>query len=167
MLSGPEALAPHHDLAAFDCGKAALNDWLQVRALRNHQHGFTVVMVIHDEGRVVAFYGLAPTAVAPKLAPRRIRTGQPPDPLPCLLMAQLAVDLSYQGRGLSDVMLLDAFERIVQSADISGGRALIVNAVDHDAIRFWRSRGFAPSPQNPFQLLRSIADIRASLAASR
>ncbi len=123
-------------------------------------------MVIRDEGRVIAYYGLAPTAVAPRAAPRKIRTGQPPDPLPCLLIGQLAVDRRHQGRGLSGLLVLHALERIVLSADLTGGRAVIVNAVDQAAVGFWRGWGFVPSPSNPFQLLRSLDDIRASLASS-
>jgi hypothetical protein len=39
-------------------------------------------MVVHDALRVVGYYGLAPTAVVATAMPRRIRTGQPPDPIP-------------------------------------------------------------------------------------
>ncbi len=124
-------------------------------------------MVVHDEGRVVAYYGLAPTAVEPRLVPRRIRTGQPPNPLPCLLLGQLAVDERYKGRGLGVAMVAHALERTAQSADLTGGRAVLVNAVDEEAARFWRSRGFVPSPSDPFQLFRSLPDIRASLTAAR
>jgi GNAT superfamily N-acetyltransferase len=124
-------------------------------------------MVVHDEGRVIAYYGLAPTAVEPRLLPRRIRTGQPPNPLPCLLLGQVAVDERYKGRGLGVAMVAHALERSVLSADLTGGRAVLVNAVDEEAARFWRSRGFVASPSDAFQLFRSLPDIRASLATAR
>ena len=89
-LSAPEPINARHDVSQFSCGKPALDAWLKTRALSNQQKGFTVVMVVHDEGRVVGYYGLAPTAIVPSAMPRSIRTGQPPDPVPCLLLGQLA-----------------------------------------------------------------------------
>jgi hypothetical protein len=99
-LSSPELLTAKHDLSLFTCGKPALDFWLKTRALSNQQKGFTVVMVVHDLGRVVSYYGLAPTAVAPAGMPRSIRTRQPPNPVPCLLLGQLATDREWTGKGV-------------------------------------------------------------------
>jgi len=120
-------------------------------------------MVVHDAGRVVAFYGLAPTAIVPSALPRSIRTGQPPDPVPCLLLAQLAVDQAWNRKGVGTGLVKHALTRCVDAARLIGGRALIVNAVDEEAAAFWRRRGFIPSRDDPLVLFRSIADIGASL----
>ena len=121
-------------------------------------------MVVHDAGRVVGYYGLAPTAIVPSALPRAIRTGQPPDPVPCLLLAQLAVDQGWNGKGVGTGLVKHALTRCVEAARLIGGRALIVNAVDEEAAAFWRRRGFIPSRDDPLVLFRSIADIAASLA---
>ena len=163
-LSTPEPLTGEHDVAAFTCGKPALDHWLKTRALSNQQRGFTAVMVVHDAGRVVGYYGLAPTAIVPSALPRAIRTGQPPDPVPCLLLAQLAVDQGWNGKGIGTGLVKHALTRCVEAARLIGGRALIVNAVDEEAAAFWRRRGFIPSRDDPLVLFRSIADIAASLA---
>lgn len=165
-LSAPELLSDAHDLSKFSCGKPSLDNWLRSRALSNQQKGFTVVMVVHDAGRVVGYYGLAPTAVVPVSLPRSVRTGQPPDPVPCLLLGQLATDLEWLGKGIGTGLLKHALERCVQGATLIGGRALIVNAVDEDAMAFWRRRGFLPSKDDPMVLSRSILDIAASLEQS-
>ena len=123
-------------------------------------------MVVHNLGRVAGYYGLAPTAVEPAIPPRRIRTGQPPNPVPCLLLGQLATDRAYAGRGLGTSLLADALRRSVAAAELIGGRALLVNAIDEDAAAFWRRRGFLPSPADPLKLFRSMADIEASLRAA-
>jgi len=120
-------------------------------------------MVVHDAGRVVAFYGLAPTAIVPSALPRSIRTGQPPDPVPCLLLAQLAVDQAWNRKGVGTGLVKHALTRCVDAARLIGGRALIVNAVDEEAAAFWRRRGVIPSRDDPLVLFRSIADIAASL----
>ena len=162
-VSAPEVLSGIHDLTTFDCGKPALNDWLRGRALSNQLRGFTVVIVVHQAGRVVGFYALAPTAVEPRSMPRSVRTGQPPHPIPCLLLGQLAVDLSQKGKALGSALLADALRRAARSAEISGGRALIVNAIDQDAARFWQAQGFIASPSDSMQLYRGLDEIRASI----
>jgi GNAT superfamily N-acetyltransferase len=124
-------------------------------------------MVVHDAGRVISYYGLAPTAIVPTAMPRSIRTGQPPDPIPCLLLGQLATDTEWAGRGIGSGLLKHALERCIEAAKLVGGRALIVNAVDDEAAAFWRRRGFLPSKDDPMILFRSIADIAASLAAAQ
>lgn len=123
-------------------------------------------MVVHDAGRVVGYYGLAPTAIVPSAMPRSMRTGQPPNPVPCLLLGQLATDVNLTGHGIGTGLLKHALERCINAAQLIGGRALVVNAVDEDAAEFWKRRGFVPSKDDPMVLFRSIADIAASLAAS-
>ncbi|MBU6299625.1 MAG: GNAT family N-acetyltransferase [Alphaproteobacteria bacterium] len=163
-LSAPEPLTAEHDISQFSCGKPALDQWLKRHALSNQQKGFTAVLVVHEKGRVVGYYGLAPTAVTPSTLPRSIRTGQPPDPVPCLLLGQLATDLNWAGKGIGTGLIKHALERCLAAAELIGGRALMVNAVDEEAARFWRRRGFLPSKDDPFLLYRSIADIAASLS---
>ncbi|MEJ0092697.1 MAG: GNAT family N-acetyltransferase [Methylocella sp.] len=162
-LSVPEPLTAAHDVSAFSCGRPSLDHWLKTRALSNQEKGFTALLVAHEEGRVVGFYGLAPTAVVPNALPRSIRTGQPPDPVPCLLLAQLATDLAWAGRGIGTGLVKHALQRCITAAKLVGGRALLVNAVDMEAAAFWQRRGFLPSRDDPLILVRSIADIAASL----
>jgi GNAT superfamily N-acetyltransferase len=164
VLSLPEPLTPAHDISQFSCGKPSLDHWLKTRALSNQEKGFTAVMVVHDNNRVVGYYGLAPTAIVPSVLPRSIRTGQPPDPVPCLLLGQLAVDQTWIGKGVGTGLLKHALLRCSAAAELIGGRALVVNAVDPEAAAFWRRRGFLPSKDDPFVLFRSMADIAASIA---
>ncbi len=166
-LSAPEPLTAAHDVSGFSCGKPTLDHWLKTRALSNQEKGFTAVLVVHEQGRVVGYYGLAPTAVAPNILSRSIRTGQPPDPVPCLLLGQLATDLGGAGRGIGTGLLKHALQRCVTAASLVGGRALMVNAIDAEAAEFWRRRGFIPSRDDPLVLFRPIAVIAASLIAAQ
>jgi GNAT superfamily N-acetyltransferase len=163
LLSHPGPLTAIHDVSAFNCGKPILDHWLKNRALSNQQKGFTAVLVVHQASRVVGYYGLAPTAIVPNILPRSIRTGQPPDPVPCLLLGQLATDLEWAGMGIGTGLVKHALQRCVQAAALIGGRALVVNAVDREAAAFWQRRGFTPSRDDQFVLFRSISDIAASL----
>lgn len=164
-LSAPEPLTAAHDVSTFSCGKPALDHWLRTRALSNQQKGFTAVMVVHDDGKIVGYYGLAPTAIVPGALPRSIRTGQPPDPVPCLLLGQLATDLTLVGQGIGTGLLKHALIRCVAAAELVGGRALVVRAIDEEAADFWRRRGFLPSRDDALVLFRSMGDIAASVGA--
>jgi len=165
-LSSPEILTADHDVARFSCGQPALDTWLKSRALSNPEKGFTAVIVVHEAGRVVGYYGLAPTAVIPAVLSRSIRTGQPPSPVPCLLLGQLATDQAWIGRGIGTGLLKHTLNRCVTAADLIGGRALVVNAIDDEAAAFWRPCGFLPSTDDPFRLFRSMGDIAASIKAA-
>ncbi len=163
MIAAPELLTADHDLSRFDCGKPVLNDWLRTYALVNQAKGFTRVMVLRSHQEVIGYYGLAPTAVPPPHLPRKIRTGRPPDPIPCLLIGQLAIDLRCRGLGYGSALLRHALERCVLASDVIGGRAVMVRAIDSDAEAYWRSCGFEPSQQDRSVLYRALADIRAWL----
>jgi GNAT superfamily N-acetyltransferase len=162
-ISAPEPLTASHDLTEFSCGKPSLDRWLKTRALANQEKGSTAILVVHEANRVIGYYGLAPTAIVPSVLPRSIRTGQPPDPVPCLLLGQLATDQNWIGKGIGTDLLKHVMQRCVTAAGLIGGRALIVNAVDVQAAAFWKRRGFIPSKDDPLVLFRSIADIAASL----
>ena len=162
-ISEPEPLTAAHDVSAFACGKPSLDRWLKTRALSNQEKGFTAVMVVHEAYRVLGYYGLAPTAVLPATLPRSVRTGQPPDPVPCLLLGQLAADQNHIGKGIGTGLLKHALQRCVTAASLIGGHALIVNAVDVEAANFWKRRGFIASKDDPLILIRPLADIAASI----
>jgi GNAT superfamily N-acetyltransferase len=123
-VSGPGPSTASHEFAEFSCGKPSLDRWLKTRALSNQEKGFTAVLVVHAAHRVVGYFGLAPTAIVPSTMPRAIRTGQPPDPVPCLLPGQLATDQNWTGKGIGSGLLKHALQRCVAAAGLIGGRAL-------------------------------------------
>ena len=136
----PEPLTETHDIAAFSCGKPALDLRLKTRALDNRVKGFTAVTVVHVAGRVVGYYGLAPTAIVPAFLPRAIRTGQPPDPVRCRLLGQLATGRERMGRGIGTGLVKRALLRCVQAAArFPPGQARSFRARPPDR----RDRGFA------------------------
>jgi GNAT superfamily N-acetyltransferase len=161
--SAPEKLTEVHDVSGFSCGKPSLDTWLKSRALSNQNKGFTAVMVVHVNHVVIGYYGLAPTAVVANSLPRSIRTGQPPNPIPCLLLGQLAIDANWSGRGLGAALTTHALHQCLKAAELVGGRAVLVKAVDDDARDYWQRWGFIATLDDPYTLFRSISDIAASI----
>jgi GNAT superfamily N-acetyltransferase len=159
-----EALADTHDLAHFDCRKPELNDWLRNSALHARDMGTARTFVWADAttAAVTAYYSLAPHVVARQVLPASVGRGSP-DQIPAILLARLALDHSLHGQRLGSQLLLDALELIVVSARNVGGRLVVVDAIDADAVNFYRHHGFEPLPQNPDRLVQKLSRVAATL----
>lgn len=169
MLTPPHPIAEDHDLSGFACGHPALDDWLQTRALASHRYGHAKTQVVVDteagSGRVVAFYALAPASVVHAQLNAKLRKNAP-DPVPMILLARLAVDAAYAGRGIGRHLLLDAFRRSDMAAREIGGRGIVARAKDEQAAGFYRRWKFQPMPGDPLLLIIPMEVVRASLAAT-
>ena len=161
----PEPLAAHHTLEGFDCGTASMNRWLLDHARQSGGAGSarTYVLVDADQERVVGYHALAAAAVSPAEATRRVRRGQPKHPIPAVLLARLAVDVSVQGRGLGAFLLRDAMTRALSASERIGARVLLVHALHEDARSFYERWGFERSPTDALNLQMLFKDIRKSL----
>lgn len=153
-------LAATDRVDAFDCGQAALNQFLQRYALVNQKASSAQTYVCCLGDVVVGFYSLAVGSVDPGATPSRVTKGLARHPVPVMILARLAVDAQHQGRGLGRALLKDALLRTAQAADIAGIRCLLVHAKD-DAARLWyESWEFEPSPTDPYHLFLMLKDFR-------
>jgi GNAT superfamily N-acetyltransferase len=161
-LRAPQPIEAGQRLAEFNCGVAALDDWLRRRALANQASGASRTFVI-CEGQVVAGYSaLASGAVDVAAATGRFRRNMP-DPIPVAILARLAIDRRYQGRGLGRLLFRDAALRVLNAADAIGIRGILVHAISDEAAAFYRAVGFDPSPLDPMTLMVTLADVRKAL----
>src|ERR1700680_924676 len=96
--SPPEPLADHHEIQEFNSGEASLDDWLRRRARANQVSGASRTYVVCEEKRVIAYYALASGGVTAESATGRLRRNMP-DPIPVAVLARLAVDRGWQGKG--------------------------------------------------------------------
>jgi GNAT superfamily N-acetyltransferase len=165
-ISLPVLLSSEHELAGFDCGKAPLNDFLVKYALQNQASGGARTYALTRGKRVIGYYSLAPASVAPEDAPARVMKGQGRYPVPVILMARFALDLSEQGKGYGKVLFRDALRRALAGAEAIGGRAFLVHAKDEEARAFYARFGMEASPTNPLHLFLLFKDIRKSLDAA-
>ena len=161
-LRPPAKLGAHHELASFDSGEPALDDWLRKRALSNAERGGAQTYVISVENRVVAYYTLSAGAVDQAKATGRARRNMP-SPIPVMLIGRLAVERSHQGRGLGRALLRDAILRTLQAAEIAGIRAILVHALSEKAQGFYEQGGFQSSPTDPMMLMITVPDAKESL----
>lgn len=164
MLRAPQPLDPAHDTAGFDCGVASLNHWLERRAAANQASGASRTFVACEDRKVVAYYALASSAIAPAAAPGRFRRNMP-DPVPVVVLGRLAVATSHHGQGLGRALFQDAALRVIHAADAIGIRGMVVHALSEEAKVFYQRLGLDESPLDPMTLMATIIDLREAVKA--
>lgn len=159
-LPGPQGLGAAHVVEGFDCGKPALDEWLVRHARQAQASGSGRVFVLAQARQVVAYYSLTVGQVERLQAPERVAKGMGHYPIPVVILARLAVDRRWQGRGLGAFLLQDAIRRTLAIADQVGVLALLVHPLDDAAAAFYGRFGFSPSPLRERQLLLLLKDAR-------
>ncbi len=162
----PRPVAPHDRLETFDCGKEPLNDFLRQRALKNEGRASRAYVVTsstgEDAGAVVAFYTLSTGAVPLEEAPGSVRRNMP-NPVPVMVLGRMAVDRRHSGKGLGAGMLRQALQRVLEASKTIGARALVVHAIDDEAVTFYTRYGFQLFPAGGRTLFLPIETIARSL----
>lgn len=69
-----------------------------------------------------------------------------PDPIPAIILARLAVDAGYHGKGLGADLLHDAVLRICRVAENIGVRAIMVHTLSDAAKQFHLHYGLCSQP---------------------
>ncbi|MGW2828532.1 GNAT family N-acetyltransferase [Streptomyces sp. NPDC001286] len=158
-----ELLRDHHQLEAFDCGKAELNDWLagSARHCNRNNTARTFVWTEPGDSNVLAYYSLAAHLVEKNSVPPRLGRGSP-EQCPVVLLARLALDKTLHGQRLGGVLLADALDQVVRAVQNVAARFLIVDAIDEEAATFYERYGFKRIPGDS-RLFRKMSDIAASL----
>ncbi len=147
-----EKLRRDHAVEGFDCGKPALNRFLERHALQSQQAGSaTTYVALHDD-EVVGFYSLSVGQVDYADAPDRLTKGLARHPVPVMLLARMAVASGHQGRKLGAGLLKDAMLRTLQASEIAGIRGFVVHAKD-EARAFYERFDFIASPTDAYHLV--------------
>ena len=164
-LGPPEPLASRHDISRFSSGVPTLDAWLQGKARLNEARGGARTYVACDGDRVAGFYSLAASSAVQRIRVSSRVGRNMPDPVPVILLGQLAVDEAYRGRRLGSDLLVDAGRRARSAAGIVGARAVVVQAIDERAKAFYGRFGFrAFSDCEPLMLVLRMSELDALLA---
>ena len=149
-----QALTGSHNRQTFDCGRQALNDWLQKVARQHQDKGLSKTFVAVLDGApqtICAYYALTLAELDSQYLPPAWRK-KLPHRIPGVRLGRLAVDRQYQRKGLGELLLVDALGRAQRVRTEAGGIGLFVDAMDERAAAYYRQFGFAPSPENPLLL---------------
>ncbi len=154
-----EPLGAHHDRTAFSCGVQALDAYLQRQAGQDARRLIAAPFVlVMPGGTIGGYYTLAATAISLSHLPPDTARRLPRYPVvPAFLIGRLAVDRRYQGQGWGRFLLADALRRCIDSG--IAGFAVVVDAKDDNARRFYERESFLPLPETPNRLFRRLSDI--------
>ncbi len=165
-----EALGKQHNRATFTCGQADLDAWFRQRATQDERRNVARVFVaVDDDLGVVGFCSLGAFTLTLDHFPGELAGKLPRyDAIPAALIGRLARDVRVRGRGLGELLLADAIVRILGAGRALTVFAIVVDAKDERASRFYTEFGFRSFPLHPNRLflLTSFASTALEKMAS-
>lgn len=148
--------------SGFSCGVPSLDNWLRTQARQSMDSRDAVTYLLFDGDRIAGYFCLSAGEVRKLAAPEGLGR-RAPDPIPVVRMGRFAIDLRDQGSGWGAELLREAITRAASAALVIGARALLVDAIDDRAARFYERFAFVSSPTHPMQLLLDLRVVAASL----
>lgn len=149
-----ESLGEHHDRAAFSCGKDSLDQYLRNQAGQAIKKNLAAVFILNPVGKKIAgYYTLSsytvkldriPEGIAKKLT--RMQE------IPATLLGRLGRSMEFRGRGIGELLLVDALKKAFENSAQIASWAVIVDAKDEGAVEFYKRYEFIPFPSKPNRL---------------
>jgi ribosomal protein S18 acetylase RimI-like enzyme len=148
-----EPLGPHHERTAFSCGEPILDSYLQRQASQDIRRRVAQVFVaVCGGGSIAGYYSLSAASFQKDELPPALAKRLPHYPVPAAVLGRLAIDRAQQGRGLGEMLLLDAIRRVVRASTTIAVDALIVDAKNERAQAFYERYGFRALASQPSRL---------------
>ena len=167
-MAGPfriEPLSATHDRTLFDSGSAPLDRYLREQASQDIKRRLATCFVALSTAsqELVGYYTLTATSIALGALSSEVIRKLPRYPVvPAALLGRLAVARSAQGQGLGAALLADAVIRTARAE--LGVFALIVDAKDDSAQRFYERYGFTPLAGEARRLVLPLSTALRDLA---
>ena len=137
-------LEPSHDVKQFDCGDAALNQFIRSFALTNqerHMYGTTYV-AYSESGELIGYYTIANSSIPIEALPEDQTRGAPKYPqIPAILLGRLAVEKRHAKKGNGEQLLRHCLNTALSIAAQTGVRYVITDAYQ-DKVAWYKKYGF-------------------------
>jgi ribosomal protein S18 acetylase RimI-like enzyme len=144
-----------HDRDNFSCGVQELDNYLKHFAIQHTKKGITTVRVLIDSKSpktILGYYALSAAQVdAHELNPR-IQKNLPKYPIPCFRLGRLATHIKYRDQGFGKNLIGLAVTRCLEAKKHICAYALIVDAKNTKAKKFYEHFGFTACNSNPLTL---------------
>jgi predicted N-acetyltransferase YhbS len=162
----PRPLAEDDDRTLFDCGRDSLNIWFRRHAWANQASGVSRVNVIADaaSGRMVGYVTLSASQIERAFLSKPQQRHRP-DPVPAMLLGQLAVDKDFQKQGHAASLLLFALKSALRASEMIGSMGVITHPLDDGVRGFYARWGFQDLPFDPRRaMMVRMVDLQLSFA---
>ena len=130
----------------FSCGDNLVDNWFAKHAKYAKQRGTAVVYVSYCKGKVAGFYTLSSHSVVRNSIQGGWLKRNSPEQVPAILLGMMGVDTHYKGCGLGAALLRDAIKKSLETAQIIGAKALLVDPSSKSAETFYAHFGFKKMP---------------------
>lgn len=141
-----------HKKKDFNCGNVLLDNYLHLQAKQDIKRSLSSCFIFADEENIVkGYYTLSNAGIKREFIPEDIMNKLPKSyaHLPATLLGRLAVAKSLAGRGIGELLLIDALKRSYHvSVSSIASMAVIVDPIDEGAIGFYRKYGFILLPDS-------------------
>jgi hypothetical protein len=155
-----EPISKAHNRQAFDCGDAAMNDFLRRYARQSHEQNASKTFCAIDAAvpnRILGFYTITPSAVARDDVPAAMTKGLAQHEVSGFKLARIATDVAVAGEGFGGQLLLAAALRCLRIAAEAGGVLLIIDAKSERAAQWYASYGAEALHGRPLTLVMPLA----------
>jgi predicted GNAT family N-acyltransferase len=155
-------LAPDHDRSAFNCGNDRLDRYLHSVATQDKKKNIAIPYVIFDRDRqkIIGYYTLSMSGINLEELPEQMAKKLPKYPIVGVtLIGRLAVSSDYKGSGWGKLLILDALHRSLTASRATASFAVVVDAIDEAAVRFYQRFDFQPFPDSSTKLFRTMTNI--------
>lgn len=151
-----------HDRASFASGSESLDRYLRERAGQDMRRRVASCFVAVDGGGSIAgFYTIAASSLVLDALPADHTRRLPRYPIvPAVLLGRLAIAHAHQGKRLGAALVADALLRATRAEVMA--YAMIVDAKDEAAVRFYEYLGFARLGDDGRRLIRALGGIAQS-----
>jgi ribosomal protein S18 acetylase RimI-like enzyme len=153
--------AKRHARDGFSCGIESLDAYLKSRARQDKEKYAAAVFVVAQGPAVIGYYTLSAYTVNPGELPEELVRKLPRYPnLPATLIGRLAVDSRYQHQGFGEELLMDALKRARDSTSQVASLAVVVEAENERAAKWYGDYGFMQFPDHPDKLFLPMKAIQ-------
>ena len=159
-----EPLGKEYDRASL-LRAGELDDWFRRRASQDERRNVARVFVaVVDALGVVGFYSLSSFTLSLESLPDEIARKLPRyDAIPAALIGRLARDKKARGLGIGELLLADALHRILGASKTLAVFAIVVDAKDERAAKFYQAYGFQVFPLQRRRLFLLASSATAAL----
>jgi predicted GNAT family N-acyltransferase len=156
-----EPLGLKHDRAAFSCGVEALDTYLQKQASQDAKKHAAAPFVLTPDGKTIAgYYTLSQYSIELGDVPGELAKKLPKYPLvSATLLGRLAISVDFRGKGLGEMLLMDALHRSLKLSEQVASTGVVVDAKDEAARAFYRKYGFVELPKIDKRLFLPMATV--------
>ena len=155
-----EPLGERHDRTAFSCGNARLDEYFKGDPIRQDvSRRVANAFVLTPDGKFVAgFFTLSPISILSVDLPPNLAKKLPKRPIGATLIGRLGRDVSQRGKGLGEVLLMDALYKAWQASKLVSCWAVVVDAKE-GARDFYLKYDFQPLPSQSNRLFLPMRTI--------